>query len=233
MRRFFPVYANPDTGCDADADCVPGVLGVSAGDGPGGGTSKTLGCRVSREPRRGNDAEGFDRAGDSGWRNFALPRSDEAAFLMGRVEEIALGFRCRDLSGDRRSLAHSGDVADAAVPRLHDAQRSWGVPRLFLVLLHERARLAFSESSLPARLQHRPPARILATALGVAIPVERIFSGRGAAGFQAPRSSREYAPFGILLDSVPADFLHVFDDPGVLLHADLPGLGVAAGQRHG
>ena len=77
---------------------------------------------------------------------------------------------------DRRALARAGDAAQSAVLRLHDAQRARRVPRLPVVLLHQRAVAALPEPALSARLQHRAAALFLAVSPGMAISVERVFS---------------------------------------------------------
>ena len=51
------------------------------------------------------------------------------------------------------------------------------VPRVLLVLLHQRARAAVSEPALSARLQHRAAGLVLAVSPAVAVPVERVFPG--------------------------------------------------------
>ena len=61
---------------------------------------------------------------------------------------------------------------------LLDAQRSRPISRFFVVLFHQRAGAAVSEPALSARLQHRPARLVLAASSGMAVSLERLFSGR-------------------------------------------------------
>ena len=85
---------------------------------------------------------------------------------------------------DRRALAHSGDAAQSAVFRLHDAQRPRRVSRLPVVLLHQRAAAALPEPALSARLQHRPAPLLLAVSSDLAVSLERLSSGVAKLSFK-------------------------------------------------
>ena len=137
-----------------------------------------------------------------------------------------------DHSADRRSLARAGDVAQSALLRLHDAQRSRGVPRLPVVFLHQRAIAALPELALSARLQHRPADLLLALSPGVAVSLERVLPRDFQVAVQAGRSSRKNPTAGALLDRVHPGVLHLLDHARVLLDAVLSGDGIVAGLGH-
>ena len=83
--------------------------------------------------------------------------------------------RSRAAAGDCRALAHSGDAAESALFRFHDAQRAGRISWLLLVLLHQRAPAAVSESAVSARLQHGSAPVLLGVPSAVAVPLERVF----------------------------------------------------------
>jgi len=86
VRRLVSVHANPDSGCDADANRVPGVLTFQRATDPEEERSAS-GSRVSREPRRRSDAEGSDRPRDTGGGILCIS-FDQAAFLSRSVERL-------------------------------------------------------------------------------------------------------------------------------------------------
>ncbi len=122
---------------------------------------------------------------------------------------------------DCRSVACSCNVAQSALLRPDFPQRSRRVPRLLLVLLHERAGAALLEPSLSARLQHRAAPLVLAAASGLAISVERVSSRGCQTVFPSSRPRRTRAPDGSVLDRLRTRIFHVLDDAGILLHAVL------------
>ena len=85
--------------------------------------------------------------------------------------------RHADHPADCRALAHPGHAAQSAVFRLHHAQRARAVSRLPVVFLHQRAASALPESALSARLQHCAAPLFLAVPPGLAVSLERLFSG--------------------------------------------------------
>ncbi len=117
--------------------------------------------------------------------------------------------------------------------RFHHAQRARRIPRLPVVLFHERAGAAVPEPALSARLQHRAARLVLAVPPALAVPLERVLSGGGAARLPAGGPRRADAPAGPVLDRFSAGVFQLFHDPGILLHALLPGAGAAAGVGHG
>src|ERR1019366_2982536 len=90
------------------------------------------------------------------------------------LDAIEAAFGNSALSADRRAVARAGNDSESAVSRFHDAQRAGLLPRLFLVLFHQRAPAAVSEHALPARLQHGAAALLLAVSPALAVPVERL-----------------------------------------------------------
>ena len=107
------------------------------------------------------------------------------------------------------------------------------VSRLPLVLLHQRATAALPEPSLPPRLQHCPPALVLALPSGMAVSVERLSPGGRQAVVPSAGPRRPHAPAGALLDRLRAGVLHLLDHARVLLHALLSGICPVAGLGHG
>ena len=81
-------------------------------------------------------------------------------------------------SADRRSLAHHRHAAQPALFCFYPAQRPQFLPRLLVVFLHQRAAASLPESSLPARLQHRPAPLLLALSSDLAVSLERLPPGR-------------------------------------------------------
>ena len=57
-----------------------------------------------------------------------------------------------------RAVAHPGHARQPTLFQLRNARRTGPIPRLLLVLLHQRARAALSQPPLAARLQHRATA---------------------------------------------------------------------------
>ena len=72
------------------------------------------------------------------------------------------------------AMAHSRHASKSALLQLHDEERSWGIPRILLVFLYQRATPSISQPSLSARLQHGAAALFLAAQSGVALPLERL-----------------------------------------------------------
>src|SRR5689334_7394313 len=105
--------------------------------------------------------EGTDRGGIPGRRGPAVSRADPTVVCAEDMEAAAADRRDRAVFGYRGAVACPRDPAQSAVFRLHDAQRERVVPRIFLVLFHQRARAAISESAVSARLQHRTAAVLL------------------------------------------------------------------------
>src|SRR5436305_12117061 len=98
------------------------------------------------------------------------------------------------------------------------------IPRLLLVLLHQRSTFALSEHALPAGLQHGAAALVLAVSLGVALSLERLYPRSVQTLLQAPGPGRE-DPFAFtLLAWIYSGFLYVLYHPGVLLDAKLSGI---------
>jgi len=113
------------------------------------------------------------------------------------------------------------------------AQRSGPIPRLSLVLFHQRAGSAIPQLALSSRLQYGPSAVVLAPPFSLAIPVERVLPCHRPALLQTHRPRRPRAPAGDLLDRIYPGVLHVFHDAGVLLDALLSRAGLAAGLSDG
>src|SRR5262249_30212072 len=133
------------------------------------------------------------------------------------------------VSGHRGALARAGDAEKPALLRPDDAQRKRVLPRVLLVLLHQRARAAVPEPALSAGLQHGAPALFLAVPPTVVLPVVAVFPGGVEAELPktGPRLPRPAA--GALLVRVYPRVLHVLDDAGILLDARVSGAGAAAG----
>src|SRR6185503_10356314 len=111
-------------------------------------------------------------------------------------------------------LACLGNPPQSALSRLHDAQRRWCIPRFLLVLFHQRASAALSGAALSARLQHCPPAVLLALSPHLAVPVEHVPAGGRKAPIPERGPRQPNAIARALLDRIRAAFLFFFDDPG-------------------
>ena len=136
-------------------------------------------------------------------------------------------------AGDRRAVACAGDAAQSAVFRFHDAQRERLVSRVLLVLFHQRACAAVSESAISARLQHGAAAVFLAVPPAVVLSVERVLSGGVEAELPEAGPGIANATAGVVLVRLHPGVLHVLDDAGILLDAVLSGAGAAVGLGDG
>src|SRR5205807_10427051 len=105
---------------------------------------------------RGNRtaAEGFDSRGISRGRRFAVSGADAATVRCPNMETAGAVHRDGNRAGDRGAMACAGNTEESAVLRFYDAQRERVLSRLFLVLLHQRARAAIPQPTLSAGLQH-------------------------------------------------------------------------------
>ena len=130
-------------------------------------------------------------------------------------------------------MARAGYVAQSPLFRLYVPFRPGAIPRIPVVLLHERTGVAVPESALSARLQHGAPPIFLAISPDLVVSLERVFPGSGEAFLQAGRSRRPHAFAGALLGGLRPGFLHVFDDAGILLDALLSGARSASRLGHG
>src|SRR5665213_3573803 len=111
-----------------------------------------MGVYSSRKSRSGAAAEEPDRSRFSDWRGLNLSPSYAPTPLFEDLEAASSIQRLLDRAADRGSLARSGDAAEPTLFCLHFAQRSRGIPRISLVLFHQRAVAPVSEPALSARL---------------------------------------------------------------------------------
>src|SRR5580704_6274057 len=102
-----------------------------------------------------------------------------------------------------------------------------------MVLFHQRAVAAFPEHALSARLRYGAPPLFLALPFAVAVSLERVFSGRGQAQFQAQRPGRKDAPARAVLDRLYSCVFHFFNHAGILFDALLSSAGFASGFGYG
>ena len=93
--------------------------------------------------------------------------------------------------------------------------------------------LRFLNLRYPRDYNTVPAPLVLAVPPALAVPVERLFSGRREAVIQAGGSRRADPPAGALLDRIPPGVLHLLHHAGVLLDALLSGAGAAARLGHG
>src|SRR5262249_60336838 len=98
-----------------------------------------------------------------------LPGCNAPTLQRRELAAIASNSWLVHLSRYRCAVARSGYAADASLSLFHFPQRSGPVSWLLLVLLHERASAALPGHALPARLQHRAPAGLLAAPPIVAV----------------------------------------------------------------
>src|SRR5262249_22178549 len=130
-----------------------------------------------RQPRNWPVDQRPDRSRHPGGRHLSLPDFHQAVIFASHMAASPPGIHFAARGADPRTVVYPSDAAQPALPRLHSAQWSGALSRVFLVLLHQRALAPFSEPALSARLQYRPALAVLAVAPGVAVSLERIFSG--------------------------------------------------------
>src|SRR5579871_684889 len=192
-----------------------------------------MGLGISRQPGRGHFAEGPDCRCDPAGRHGCLPCRYEAAvvrFCMATPFRIS---RSVDPARNCGSLAHPGDPPDATLLRFLASQRPRAIPWVFLGLFRKRACVAFPESALPSRLQHRPARGLLATPPALAISMERLFSGCHPSWLSLVRPGWTHETPRPVLGRVPAGVLYVLYNPGILFHAALPSTCLTARLRPG
>src|SRR5262245_61356665 len=114
--------------------------------------------------------------------------------------EVASSAGARHYGIDRGSMVHTRNVAESALLRFHDSQRSRPVPWIFLVLLHQRACTAVPESALSPRLQYCATPLVLALASGVVVSLECVRPGSVSPKLQTVGSRRQDPAHGRLLD---------------------------------
>src|SRR4051812_34923383 len=130
---------------------------------------------------------------------------------------------------NRGALACAGDPEKPAVLRFHDAQRERVLSRVFLVLLHQRARAAIPQPALSAGLQYGAALVFLVVSPSVVLSVEHVLSSgmEVELSLDGPGVARQAA--GAVLVWLHSGVLHVLDDAGILLDAGLSGAGAAVG----
>ncbi len=111
-----------------------GDVGVAARAGRGRSPSARVGILVGRMPGHRAAAEEPHRRRLSGVRGTNLPGSHAPDAFGADVEAAPSIRRHPDHSADRGSVACAGDTTQSALFRLHDAQRTRGVPRVPVVL---------------------------------------------------------------------------------------------------
>src|SRR5207247_371081 len=104
----------------------------------------------------------------------ALSAPDQAIVGCANVEAAAADRRIFDCSSRCSAVAHSGGTPQSALFLFWVSRRSGGVPRLSLVLFHQRTDPSLPQSSLSARLQYGTESLVLALPLSVAFSVERV-----------------------------------------------------------
>ena len=124
-------------------------------------------------------------------------------------------------------------LAKSAHLCFYPAQRQRHVSRLSVVLLHQRTAAALSQPALSTRLRHRPAPLLLAISPDLAFSLECLLPRCPEVVVSSNRPGRAHPDAGPLLDRIPLAFLYLFHHSGVLLHALLPGAGLAAGISHG
>src|SRR5581483_2474209 len=174
-------------------------------------------------------AQGTHRDRFSDRRRFSLHARDRPVVVVVSVVEAAP--LDRDPSDAVRgwTLACARHTAQSPVFCVHNAQRAGRVSRLLLVLLHQRTSAALPQPSLSARLQHSAATAVLAAESGVAVPVVCLSARCSEAGIWMLDARGAHAPDGSLLDRRRYALLHLFDDAGILFHADLSSARPAAG----
>src|SRR6266480_6635429 len=95
-------------------------------------------------------------------RSLHLPGGNPAIVLARDVAEAASVLRRTGYCADHSAMGCLGDLTKSTFFRLHVSERSGTVSRIFLVLFHERTRVAVPEPSVPTRLQYRSAPSVLA-----------------------------------------------------------------------
>ena len=102
-----------------------------------------------------------------------LSARNEAALLARHLEKTMAATRPRYLPRHRASLARTRYPSQSASLRFHSARRPQlrsQIPRLLLVLFHQRSIPPVHEWTLAPRLQHRSPALVLALSPHMVFP---------------------------------------------------------------
>ena len=178
MRRTVLIHANRYSGCDADADDRAGDVGIPARARRRRAASEVLGLRSRRQPGSWGVTEKLD------WRRFsdcyriALSFPDQAVVCRSNLEEATAAQRVFHSSSRGSTLAHSGCAPQSALFLFWVPRRPRGIPRLSLVLFHQRTGSSLPQSALSARLQYRPSSLVLALPLSVALSMERVLPHR-------------------------------------------------------
>ena len=153
-------------------------VGFSARARRGRAASPAVGPGSRGQPGDQPAAQEPDRRGVPGGCGTGLSARHTPVLRGEDLEAAASGERPGDHSADRRALARAGHAAQSAVFRLGVPERSRPIPRVPVVLLHQRAAAAVSEPALSARLQHRAARVLLALASGLAVSLERLLRRR-------------------------------------------------------
>ncbi len=151
-HRTIPVHTHFNTGRDADVDDHAGIVGYGARARGRRTAPDFMGDGDLDIDRARATVEGVDRSGVSGGDGVDLSGVDEATAGEANVAEAAAVLGDPVDAGNRCAVARAGNDPQSAVFRFHDAQREGLVPRVLLVLFHERACAAVLEPTLPAGL---------------------------------------------------------------------------------
>ena len=231
LGRAVPVHARSDSGRDHHRHDRSGDVVLSSDSRGHRAPARRLERGDGGRDRHRTAAQGVDRRPLPGGGRAAVPGLHQADRGARCVESFASVSRRSDRARDRCAVAPARDFAESAVFRSDDAQRTGRVPRLLLVLLHQRALAAVPQPPLSARLQHRSPPLLLAVPPAVAVPLERLLPRRGEALVPARGPRRTDAIAVLVLGGIRAGVLHVLLNARVLFDAVLPGAGAAARLR--
>ena len=233
MHRSVSLHPDPDSGCHPHRDDHARHVGVLRALDESEPQSALVGMLWAAIGDR-TTAEGTDRGGFSRWRGASSICCSRGSFAGSRGSGCVRFTGIAIALGDRRALARPGDAAQSAVFRFHMHSEPGQYHGFFWFYFLNEHVLRFLNMRYPRDYNTVPRHLFWLFHLLWLFPWS-VYLPPACAKLQLPADGprRPDATAGALLGRLRAGVLHVFDDAGVLLDADLSGAGAAAGLRDG